>query len=333
MSIAQGILYDHIGHSANMRDMTHNTDLLIVSERERWLRLHYEGGLSMVLLAQRSGFARSTLYLWKRNYENSGLEGLKEKSRAHHNHPNTTKTSLVELIRTIRMEDDSPGAERIALRIKKRHGIALQWRTVHKVLVREKLVRKKRRIPKKERWVSRPSFPGELIQIDVVYARKHKGNWLYQFTAIDGYSRWRYLEIFSCQGNYEAVQFLKNLVAEAPFKIKGIQTDNASIFTNYYTGYKKSADPTKPRIHVLDQVCAELSITHYLIDPGKPAQNGKVERSHRTDRELFWRKLNTVSLPMIKKQLTTYVRWYNEEREHLGIQGMTPVEKLQKCPI
>lgn len=316
-----------------MRDMTHNTDLLIASERERWLKLHYESGLSMVELARRSGFARSTLYLWKTAYEEKGLDGLKEKSRAHKSHPKTTAAHLVSLIRNIRIEKDAPGAERIAIRLKKRHGIEMQWRTIHKVLARERLVKTRKRIWKKERWVAPPSFPGELVQIDVAYVRKYKGKWLYQFTAIDGYSRWRYLQIFGCQGNYEAVQFLRHLVRVAPFTIQGIQTDNASIFTNYYTGYKKSADPTNPKLHIFDKTCAELSIVHYLIDPGKPAQNGKVERSHRTDRELFWRKLNSTSLPTIKKQLTTYVRWYNEEREHLGIQGMTPVEKLQKCPI
>jgi len=27
------------------------------------------------------------------------------------------------------------------------------------------------------------------------------------------------------------------------------------------------------------------------------------------------------------------VDWYNQEREHLGIDGLTPLEKLQKCQI
>ena len=67
-----------------MSDMTHNIQDLIASERERWLKLRFEGGLSMVELAKRSGFARSTLYLWKTAYNKEGLAGLREKSRAHH---------------------------------------------------------------------------------------------------------------------------------------------------------------------------------------------------------------------------------------------------------
>ncbi len=134
-----GILYDHIGHSATMNDMTHNTQVLIASERERWLKLHLEGGLTMVELARRSGFARSTLYLWKTAYAQHGLEGLVEQSRAHHSYPYTTSQEIVTLIRSIRIESPMPGAERIALRLKKRYGITMQWRTIHKVLKREGL--------------------------------------------------------------------------------------------------------------------------------------------------------------------------------------------------
>ena len=63
--------------------------------------------------------------------------------------------------------------------------------------------------------------------------------------------------------------------------------DNGSNFTNRYTGYLKSSDPFNPRLHDFDLICQKYNIIHYLIDPGKPAQNGKVERSHRTDQEMF----------------------------------------------
>lgn len=48
-------------------------------------------------------------------------------------------------------------------------------------------------------------------------------------------------------------------------------------------------------------------IIHYLIDPGKPAQNGKVERSHRTDRAEFWNKVSFHSLEELQ-QKTVHVR-------------------------
>ena len=45
-----------------MSNMNHNNEILIVTEKERWLKLHLEGGLSITLLAIRSDFpeTRST---------------------------------------------------------------------------------------------------------------------------------------------------------------------------------------------------------------------------------------------------------------------------------
>jgi len=313
--------------------MTHNLQDLIASERERWLKLHLEGGLSMTELKKRSGFARSTLYLWKTAYLAQGLAGLMEQSRAHHSYPHATPQERVDLIRSIRGETPMPGAERIALRLKKRHGITMQWRTVHKVLKREGLIHAKKRLRKNPKPIPRATFPGEIVQVDVVYARQYKGQWLFQFTAIDCASRWRFAWITAEQSNRTALMFLEKLIVAAPFRIHSIQTDNGSIFTNYYTGYRKSADPLSPRLHIFDRVCKERGILHFLIDPGKPAQNGKVERSHRTDREEFWNEVRFRTIPELRWKHMAYLARYNTEREHMGLGGKTPIEYLSNCPI
>ena len=311
--------------------MTHDTQLLIATERERWLKLHLEGGMTITELKRRSGFSRDTLHRWKREYLARGLEGLKERSRAHRSHPKMTPNDVVEKIRGLRSTVPRPGAPRIALRLKKRYGITMHWRSVHKVLVREKLVMKRRRLIVKDRWKPKTTVPGEIVEIDVAYAKKYKGRWVFQFTAVDACTRWTFPWATSEQSNRTAVIFLKKLADAAPFSVQGVKTDNASIFTNYYTGYTKSADPAKPRLHVFDRVCTKLCITHYLIDPGKPAQNGKVERLHRTNREEFWRTVAFTSLTELRKKHAAYAAWYNGEREHFGIDGLTPLEKLEKC--
>lgn len=313
--------------------MTHNTQLLIATERERWLKLHLQGGMTITELTKRSGFSRDTLHRWKREYLRYGLEGLKECSRAHRSHPKTTPHDVVEKIRDLRLTTPRPGAPRIAKRLAKHYGIVMHWRSVHKVLVREKLVTSRKRLVVKDRWRPTTTVPGELVEIDVAYAKRYQGRWVFQFTAIDACTRWTFPWATNEQSNRTAVLFLRKLVAAAPFPIRGIKTDNASIFTNYYTGYKKSADPTKPKLHIFDRICREFGMTHYLIDPGKPAQNGKVERLHRTNREEFWRSVTFKTLAELRKKHAAYAAWYNGEREHFGIDGLTPLEKLEKCQI
>jgi len=317
-----------------MEAMTHNTQILIATERERWLKLHIDGGLTVKELSRRSKFSRDTLHRWKRLYLLFGLKGLIEKSKAHHSYPINTPEATINLVRDLRLKArHNLGAKKIAMRLKRKHGIQIHWQTVHKILKRENLVKKKKRLPTKKKYVCKATFPGELVQIDVVYVRKYKGKWIFQFSAVDGATRWKYSEIFENQSNVESMAFLRKLIEIAPFGIKGIQTDNATIFTNRYVGYIKSADPMKPKLHPFDEICKEHEIVHYLIDPGKPAQNGKIERSNRTDREELWNHISFDSLAGVKKELINYLKFYNEEREHLGIGGLTPAEKLNSCQI
>ena len=87
------------------------------------------------------------------------------------------------------------------------------------------------------------------------------------------------------------MKFLKELMGTASFRIRAIKTDNGNNFTNRYVGYLKSSDPMNPRLHGFDILCQKYNIMHYLIDPGKPAQNGKVERSHREDQKSFMKEI------------------------------------------
>ena len=67
---------------------------------------------------------------------------------------------------------------------------------------------------------------------------------------------------------------------------------------------------------------------HYLIDPGKPAQNGKVERSHRTDQESFYDQLVFKSFEELRYKLKLWNMYYND-LEHCGLNGKTPNQALR----
>jgi len=306
-----------------MKDMTHNNQILIATERERWLKLHLEGGLTISDLSKRSGFSRDTLHRWKRMYFSLGLDGLKEKSRAHHSHPRTTPPEITERIRAIRRETRFC-AEKIRLRLAK-EGITMSTRGIHKILKREGLVRTRKRFPRKDIWTPRAAVPGEVVEIDVALMKRYQGSWLYQFTAVDSCTRWRFLKIYKEQHTKNALSFLASLIESAPFKLRGIKTDNGAIFTNRYNGQYKSIRPV-PRTHAFTKLCLKHGLKHYLIDPGKPAQNGKVERSHRTDREEFWNRVKFRTFADLKQKQSDYADWYNNQREHLGIGGKTPAE-------
>lgn len=111
-----------------------------------------------------------------------------------------------------------------------------------------------------------------------------------------------------------------------------MKTDNGSIFTNYYLGTNKRSDMTVKTLHALDVFCAKHDIVHYLIDPGKPAQNGTVERSHREDQEKFYEQHKFRSIADLQKKLRKWNMYYNE-LEHCGLDGKTPNEFLANYKI
>lgn len=61
----------------------------------------------------------------------------------------------------------------------------------------------------------------------------------YQYTAIDEYSRFRYVAAFKEQSTYFSAQFLDMLVKAFPFKIECVQTDNGLEFIKEFEEHEK----------------------------------------------------------------------------------------------
>lgn len=193
---------------------------------------------------------------------------------------------------------------------------------------KEGLVRRYRIKRIKYKYIRAERKPGELIEVDVKYVPGNVENKQYfQYTAIDCASRWRCLKIFECQGTWESIKFLEEVIDRFPHPIQAVKTDNHSTFTSYYTGTYKRSDMTVKTIHAFDVFCSSRGIVHYLIDPGKPAQNGTVERSHSEDEEKFYQKHTFHNLPDLRRKLRQWNIYYNN-LEHCGLDGKTPNEVL-----
>jgi transposase InsO family protein len=268
------------------------------------------------------------------NYKKEGTRGLEPKSTRPKSQPNETPIRIKKRIIELRKETKLC-ATKLNYKLAK-EDIRINDRTIGKIIKTEGLIRKYRIRKLKYKYIKVPLANGDLVEIDVKYVPGLVGEkQYYQFTAIDCASRWRYLEVYDDFGNGTTLKFLNRLLEIAPFRIRAIKTDNGSNFTNRYTGYQKSIDPLNPKLHPLDLECQRLNIIHYLIDPGKPAQNGKVERSHRTDQEMFYDRRNFKTILGLKKAIRQWNKSYNN-LEHCALNGLTPNEfllrdKTAKC--
>lgn len=300
----------------------------IIEEKYRWIRPILNKELTIKQMAGISPFSERTLKYWLANFRKSGAAGLENKSKRPKSHPGETPIRIKERIIELRKETRLC-AVKLNYQLKK-EGVMINTRTIGKIIKAEGLARKYRVRKLKYKYVKLPLQPGELVEIDIKFVPGKIGQKRYfQFTAIDSATRWRYLEIQDDMGNGHAIDFVARLLGHAPFRIRAIKTDNGSCFTNRYIGYQKSADPMNPRLHPFDLFLMKNNIIHYLIDPGKPAQNGKVERSHRTDQEMFYDRRKFKTLVGLKRAIKQWNNYYNN-LEHIALDGLTPNEALAK---
>ena len=171
------------------------------------------------------------------------------------------------------------------------------------------------------------TYPGERVQIDVKYvpvscigfASYHSR--YYQITAIDEYSRKRYMALVTENSTYTTSEFLKGLEEKLGFDIDTVQTDNGTEFVN---------DPDKTdKKSRFQKTLESMGVKHERIRPYSPWQNGVVERSHRIDNELFYNKRRFKSFEEMKKAFRRYSNRYNNIARKI-LSFKTPNEMVDK---
>ena len=151
------------------------------------------------------------------------------------------------------------------------------------------------------------THPGERVQIDVkVVPRRCIADpslRLFQYTAIDEFSRLRFLGAYDEQSTFSSADFLKKAVAwyaRRGIQVECVQTDNGAEFTNRFSVKDRT------RLTLFESTAANLDIRHKLIRPFTPRHNGKVERSHREDQKRFYNIHRFFSLADFAKQLAPH---------------------------
>ena len=270
---------------------------------------------------------RQYIYRWKRRY-NGDIQSLANKSHRPHHHPNQHTEAELQKIKNFRRRNPNTGLVVLWVKLR-RSGYTRSITGLYRVLRRQGQMAVKLPNPK---YIPKPyekmRFPGERVQIDVKFVPEAcivgdaAGEKFYQYTAIDEFSRWRYLEAFQEHSTYSSAQFLEHLIKAAPFKILCVQTDNGTEFT-------KRLLPGDNGPSLFETRLAQAGIRHKLIRPYTPRHNGKVERSHRKDNEYFYASHKFYSFEDFKNQLAVRCRNYNRfPIRPLG--WLSPIEYLAK---
>lgn len=298
----------------------------IKEERYRWIKPILDKEMKIVDIVKVCPHSERSIKRWLKAFRENGVEGLEPKSTKPKTQPNETPIRIKEQVIDKRKETKLC-SKKIHWKLKK-EGLIIPVSTIGKILKEEGLVKKYRVKKIKYKHIKVKRKAGELVEIDVKHVPGPiKERKYYQYTAIDTASRWRHLEVFDEECSYHSIKFLKIVISKFPDKIQAIKTDNHSTFTNYYTGTNKRSDMTVKTIHGLDVFCGENNIVHYLIDPGKPTQQGTIERSHGEDQRKFYEQNKFKSFSDLKSKIRIWNDYYNN-LEHCSLNGKTPNEML-----
>lgn len=249
---------------------------------------------------------RQYLYRWKVRYDGS-LESLQNRSRRPIHHPSQHTDDEIKLISNLCRRNPDAGLVVLWVKLMQR-GYSRSIPGLYRFLKKQGVQRVK---PPNPKYVPKPYeqmlYPGQRVQVDVKFVpavclvNQAAGQKFYQYTALDEYSRWRFVEAFEEHSTYSSAIFLAHLLNAFPFPIECVQTDNGAEFTNRFTTHKDK--PTLFQVHL-----EKYGIRHKLIRPFTPRHNGKVERSHRKDNERFYATHSFYSFQDFSKQLKRYNR-------------------------
>jgi len=264
------------------------------------------------------GISRDTFYRWKRDYLAKGEKGLINSKPCPAN-PSIRVAPIIEEKILYLRQNYHFGQARISWYLERYHGLIVSRSGVYSVLCRHGLNRLPQNLRKRHvRTIKRyeKQIPGHHVQVDVKFLNfvDNKGNKVrrYQYTAIDDATRIRALRVYERHNQANAIDFINYVVEKFPFRIKMIRTDNGSEFQ------------AKFHWHIED-----LGMVHVYIKPASPNLNGKVERSHLTDKQEFYQFIDYKGDVDLRAKLNEWEAFYNLQRPHAALKGKTPYEILR----
>ena len=275
------------------------------------LMAQHEAGIPLAVLSDRHGIARPVLSRWWARYQVQDLAGLQPQSRRPHRSPTRHPSVVADAIDAVR--DFGWGVQRIADELGVGHG------TVQRALERTG----RNRLPQAPR---RPVHryekcrPGELVHLDLKYLPALENRPEFEYAAIDDFSREGLALIARERSTITATRFLEHVLAQLPYRVEAVMTDNDMMFTMRYAFHSD-------RLTRFEQALKSAGIEHRLIRPRSPESNGKVERFIKTIDDECFRITRPHSSRARVGALKLFLDYYNHARPHQSLGGISPIER------
>jgi len=289
---------------------------------------YLRGVSSMSELCAHYGISRKTGYKWINRYQQQGVDGLNEQSRTPALCPTQTPYRIQQAIIELRQQFlTRPGAKKLRVLLAQRYpDEAIPSKsTIYNILYRANLVDGRRR---KRQVMPYPQPFAPVKQINELWSVDYKGQfklrngqWCYPLTVMDHQSRY----LCGCDA------------LKGP-RLKDTRAAFIRLFRHYGLPERIRSDNGTP---FASTACAGLSrlslwwiklgILPERIEPGKPQQNGRHERMHRTLKQATTRPPST-HMKAQQQRFDAFRAEYNEQRPHEALEQQMPASHYSPSP-
>ena len=268
-------------------------------------------GWSTRKVARYTGFNQSTIVRWANKAPTDMRKVIPTKKPVPKHFPQQLSSDITSKIVGLRRQTNGRCSE-VIHQMLINEGVKVSLSSVKRTLERNCLLKKKS--PWKLYHLSgvRPQAEntGDLVQIDTIHLMLNEKKRIYIYTLLDVCSRWAYALATDKISAGKTIDFLTKAKKKSEFEFKCVQTDHGPEFSQHFT---RSIDEKHRHSRVR-----------------KPNDNAHLERFNRTLQDEFLRYLPT-DINIINRQLPKYLKYYNQERLHLGLNLKTPLQVMRRC--
>jgi len=271
------------------------------------VRLVKYRGWSTRQLARYTGFNQSAIVKWCKKDPTGGWRRIPTKSSRPNHHPKELKPDIIEKILKIRIA--TKRTSEVVHQELLNQGVKVSLNSVRQTIDRHGLMKKRSPWQRYHPHVDRPlaQKPGDLVQLDTIHRMIDEKKRLYVFVLLDVHSRWAYARAYAKMNSATSIRFVTEAERRAGFSFEMLQSDHGPEFGKWFV--------------------EQIKKKHRYSRIGKPNDNAHVERFNRTLQEEC---LDGISddVEMINCGLKKYLRYYNQQRLHMGIALQAPIQLI-----
>ena len=285
------------------------------SEKMEIITIVEQSDLGVKATLQQLGINRSTFYKWYKKYLEAGFDGLALKQPQRQAYWNQFPAGERQKVVDLALERTDLSCRELACYIVDKEGWFVSESTVYRILKSYNLITTPayRLMEASDKFANPTTSVNELWQTDFTYFKIQGWGWYYLSTVMDDYSRfilsW---ELCSTMQATDAERTLQKAMQVAGLKKNQrprVLTDNGSAYVSKY----------------LQQYFESQSIKHIRSAPLHPMTQGKIERYHRSMKNLLLLE-HYYSPEELVVRITQWVEYYNYSRYHESLDNLLPAD-------